>query len=311
MDGGGAHRWRKGESNQRAPAGPLTFAAADELFGRAERRIALLARVRPDNLRAASAVWAAALRRGARAAPTWRYAPAPDLADLRRALAIAARVLPAVGALGRLYALRAEELELEARLAENVGSPAFAELARLRHPERRGQEHDRAGELATAWATLVASEPGPRHRSDDRRHPESLVSLLSREIARLRLPLRLELRPDMQSRAACGDGVVFVCTGVSLRASEARRIAAHELLGHALPRLAARSHPLGLLRVGCARSSDDEEGRALHIEERSGLLDEGRRRELAWRHLAALWVAGGADAHDCVDRLRQFGCELE
>ena len=80
----------------------------------------------------------------------------------------------------------------------------------------------------------------------------------------------------MQSRAACGDGVVFVCIGVSLRASEARRIAEHELLGHALPRLAARSHPLGLLRVGCARSSDDEEGRALHIEERSGLLDEGR-----------------------------------
>jgi hypothetical protein len=207
---------------------------------------------------------------------------------------------------------RAQELELEARLVEHVGTPAFAELARRRHPARRGPEHDRARDHAAAWASAqVAETSGDMVTSDDRRHPESLLNLLSSEIARLGISIRVEPRHDLQSRAACGDGVIFVSAGQPLLPSEARRVAAHELHGHALPRLLGRSHPLGLLRVGCAGANDDEEGRALHIEEHVGLLHAGRRRELGFRHLVALDVADGADGHDCVARLRQFGCEPE
>jgi hypothetical protein len=99
--------------------------------------------------------------------------------------------------------------------------------------------------------------------------------------------------------------------GELLSVNEARRIAAHELLGHALPRVLARRHELGLLRVGSARSSDDEEGRALHIEALHDLLDDTRRRELGLRHTAALAMAGGASASECVEQLGQFGCDVE
>jgi len=312
VQSGGAQRRQDGQFKQGEPRRPLAFVAAEGLFARAERQIALLARVRPQNLGAECAAWAAALRRGTHGRPAWRYAPAGELGGLRRELASAIRSLAGLGALGQLYERRAEELELEAMLAEQVDTPSFGRTARLRHPVRRGPEHDRANELAAAWATLcVAASPGACPTSDDRRHPDSLINLLAREIAQLGVPIRVVVQREMQSKAACGDGVVFVRAGLPLLPSEARRIVAHELHGHALPRVLARSHPFGLLRVGSAGANDDEEGRALHIEEHLGLLHDGRRRELGWRHLAGLWVATGADGHECIERLRQFGCGIE
>jgi hypothetical protein len=202
-------------------------------------------------------------------------------------------------------------LELEARLAESVGQPGFGSLARLRHAEGRGREWPEARRLASEWAALPAAGLEPRHASDDRDSPDSLLRVLAREIGRRRLPLRIEIAAGLASRAACGDGVIFIGAGHRLSVGEARRVTAHEIVGHALPRLAARGHELGLLRVGSARANDDEEGRAIHIEAAHGLLDDSRRRELGLRHIAALAVAGGADASDCVTCLRQFGCDIE
>jgi hypothetical protein len=214
--------------------------------------------------------------------------------------------------LGQLYAERASELGLEARLAEHVGEAGFAALARRRHAESAGHEWDEARRRAHVFRELPLSDPdGPLHLADDRRCPDSLVSVLAREIGRRRLPLRLELVAALASVAACGDGVIYVRSGERLSAARARRIAAHELLGHALPRLEARGHSLGLLRVGSARCTDDEEGRALHIEARHGLLDGERKRELGLRHTAAVAVAGGADAEECVALLGRFGCADE
>jgi hypothetical protein len=250
-------------------------------------------------------------RRGQRLELELEYTPPPDLGPLRRALAAVAAELQGGGALAALYVERAAELELEASLAEHAGRPGFAELARRRHPVGTGPEWDTALGLAESW--LLASVPpaGPLHRSDDWRCPASLVSTLARIIGERRWPLRVEVRRELSSRAACGEGVIFVRAGDSLEAHEARRIALHELIGHAVPRLAARSHALGLLRVGCARSTDDEEGRALHIEAAAELLDERRRRELGGRHWVALAVARGASLRDVIVGLGQFGWDAE
>jgi hypothetical protein len=211
------------------------------------------------------------------------------------------------GALGELYAERAAELELEAQLAERAGGSGFAELARRRHPVGTGPEWDTALGLAQVWLRTSLPPADTLYPSDDWRCPHSLVSILGRHIGEQRGPLRVEVRRELASRAACGDGVVFVRAGDLLATAEARRIALHELFGHALPRLAARAHPLGLLRVGSARSTDDEEGRALHIEATAELLDDRRRRELGARHWTALAVANGASVQDVIQGLGQFG----
>jgi hypothetical protein len=112
---------------------------------------------------------------------------------------------------------------------------------------------------------------------------------------------------DLACSAAAGDGFILVQRGLSLRPESARRIALHEVLGHAAPRLRAKSESLGIFAVGAARGSEDEEGRALVIEERHGLLDGERRRELGARHLAALAVRRGADWVETVSAVIRFG----
>jgi hypothetical protein len=316
LESDGTHRRSNGQSRQTAGRRPLAFREADTLFARAENRVALLGRCRPVDGRATLDAWWAAHRRGQHRALEWRYRPSPDFGPLRRALQRARTELLEQGPLGALYAARAEELDLEARLAERIGETSFHELARQRHAEGTSPEWQEARRLSTAWAALpppadALAEPAMLHASDDRHSQDSLWSALTREIGRRRLPLRLEIVPDLASRAACGDGVIFIGAGQRLSAREARRIALHELLGHALPRLAARSHDLGLLRVGSARANDDEEGRALHIEAAHGLLDVARRRELGLRHTAAVAVAGGAEVEDCIAQLGQFGCDAE
>jgi uncharacterized protein DUF1704 len=308
----GTHRRKSGQSKQTARPRPLGIVEADLLFPLAERRIALLARCRPTNLPVAIASFLAAYRKGERPLLAVRHGAPPELDGLRRELDRAARQLDGLGPIAALYSARAVELELEARLAERVGHADFAGLARQRHRVGTSPEWEQARERARQWATLPAAEqPGPRYASDDRRAAESLLNVLERELGRRRLAVRVEVVRELSSRAACGDGVIFLRAGELLSVKEARRIAAHELLGHALPRVLARRHELGLLHVGSARSSDDEEGRALHIEALDDLLDDTRRRELGLRHAAALAVAGGASASECVEQLGQLGCDVE
>ena len=52
---------------------------------------------------------------------------------------------------------------------------------------------------------------------------------------------------------------------------------------------------LGIFRIGTARGSDDQEGRALALEKAAGLFDGHRRREIALRHAAARAVEDRAD----------------
>ncbi len=253
----------------------------------------------------------AAFQRGERAELRLQYAPAPDLERLEAALCHVESTLGAATGLAALYVERVRELRLDVELARCVGTPRFRRLARRRHAPSHAPEWAAAEQLARAWAQASCPpDPAATYPSDNRHSPHSLLSLLTRQIGQLRLPVRVEIAPLLASRAASGDGVVFIQPGARLTLGQGTRICQHEIVGHVLPRVLARSQPCGLFRVGSAGAGDEEEGRALLIEQRSGSLDGERRRELALRHLTALAVCEGADVTECVRLLLGLGCAL-
>lgn len=279
----------------------------EPLFASAEQRTALLERCPAQLAPSVRARCLAALERGGAVDLPPPRPAGVALGAVRARLEQARAELQRLGRVGALYAARAAELELEARLVEAIGTPAFAVLARRRFPAPREHASELLGWARQAASAGLPAPAEPLFRSDDLRSPSSLASQLERAIAALRVAVRVVVRPDLTSHAATGDGVIYVKAGVWHSARRAARITRHELMGHALPRVRARAEPLGLFRVGAAGSSDDEEGRALLIESRDGSMDAERRRELALRHLTALAVANGGSATDVARELQGYG----
>jgi hypothetical protein len=77
-----------------------------------------------------------------------------------------------------------------------------------------------------------------------------------------------------------------------------------------LPRLAGKQLG-GVFVAGSARGNEHEEGRALLLEQRAGLLGSERRAEIGLRYLAAASVRGAADFWQTFDVLREHGANLE
>lgn len=277
---------------------------------RCQACIALIDRVRPLNLTSELGRLLRAFEAGERPRPEFGYARPPDLTEVRRELHQLAHSLSLEQqAEAGLLAERALELELEAALAESVGGSGFAELSRRRFPLPENADLPR--QVAKLWlsAAPAYSALGDRsfeHVSDDRRDPESLWSQLSAYLSRENLPVRVEIVPGLVSLAAVADGVVRVRAGARLTASAARRIVLHEVDGHLRPRLAGRLLG-GAFLAGTALGSEDEEGRAVLLEERAGLLDRQRRRELAFRYLAAESLHAGAGFWETVELLGRAG----
>jgi hypothetical protein len=285
----------------------------EQLLARAETRISLLSRCQPENAAAERQRLLEQRRRGDALVPAYRYAPPPDLSELARALERAGTALDRGDVLEQLYAGRCRELQLEAELAGSIGRPAFAALARRRFNAGGGEDAERATRIADSWSRAAPPAPSdePSYRSDDAREPHSLLSCLARRLGELRLACRLIVDERLSALAATGDGVIHVKAGAQLSARQAERITAHEIEAHALPRERARAEACGLLRVGSAGAVEDEEGRALLIEERGGWLDSERRRTLGLRHECASALAGGADWTECLRLLEQRGCSSE
>jgi hypothetical protein len=277
------------------------------VLARAEQEIGLLARLTPTNADAEIARLSAAFARGERLKPEFRYAKAPDLGALRSELNARARTLEGRGALCRLYAERALELELEAQIAEHVGTPGLARLAALRFA---APDSNLAKECdAFVEAALALSEPhdGELHLSDDWSDPKSLCSTLQRRAREADIRVRVEIVRGQLAIATAGDGVVGVRPGVKLSRASAERISVHELFGHAMPRERARHALPQLLRIGSARSSEAEEGRALLLEARGLLMNTTRKRELAFRHLAASATRTGQSFEQTARALSERG----
>ena len=84
-----------------------------------------------------------------------------------------------------------------------------------------------------------------------------------------------------------------------------------ELFGHAKGAFTgAASERLGLFALGTAGGSDDQEGRALLLEEQSGTLDARRRAALGRRHAAARALRQGASWVETVELLVELGSAL-
>lgn len=310
---------------------PLSEAAAGaaERLKRCEGAIALLDRARPINLQAELQRLREGFRVGKRPTLALSYASPAQLTEARRSLAELPSSLDPNDTEERLLRERAEELDLEAQLAEHVGTPAFRQLAGLRFPIppshqelRRAALELLADHLGTAGPERHQGEPAAvsasasgvpserLHQSDDPGDPDSLFSLISQLISAERLPVRVELDGGLVALAAVAEGVVRVRTGAKLTRSVGRRIALHEVGGHLAPRISGAVLG-GVFAAAAARASDDEEGRATLLEERAQLLSGERKAELARRYLVATSVREGADFWQSVDVLLASGSETD
>jgi hypothetical protein len=271
----------------------------ERLVERAAVEVRLLASLTPANAPAERARLTADVRAGRAPTPRWTYAPRGD-DRLRRALEAADGALDRLAGapLAGQYRARARELLLELALCAAAGTPEVARLARERFaPDPRFAAE--ASRLAGSWldGAPATPPPGAPLPSDDP-DPRSLLSRMRAAVGEARLPFAVVAQAALAPLAATGDRVILVAGGRLVHDEDARRTVLHEVEGHARPRARALGSPVALLRAGTARGVDEQEGRALLIEERAGLLGARRKRQLAARHRAVERMLEGASFGD-------------
>jgi hypothetical protein len=265
------------------------------LVAQAASEVQLLGALAPVDAHRERARLVDALRDDRPLAPRWTYARwARD--DLRRALDAAERALDGtVGSdLDALYLERVRELSLEAAMCAAAGTPEVGRLSPRRFAPLRPAEARDASACCAAWLAEPKTPAPTDTLASDADDPGSLLSLLRAAVGRHKLPFTVMVQPALASLAATGDGVLLVAPGRPITPEDAARTVLHEIEGHALPRTRARTSTLPLLRAGTARGVDDQEGLALLLEERAGLLGPRRRGQLAARHRAFEAMTSGA-----------------
>jgi hypothetical protein len=276
------------------------LADIDRLVVRAAREIQPLATVTPIDVRRERDRLVGELLAGRRPVPRWRYVPRGH-DELRRALDAAERRLAhrVEGALEGLYLGKIRELSLEAAICASAGTRRIGRLARERFaPETEGVSAV-ASALCTRWLDEIGRPSTPeRLTTSDDPHPESLLSQMRKAVGRLRLPFAVLPTPGLASLAATGERVILIATGRALSPEDTARVVVHEIEGHALPRTRSLEAHSALFSAGTARGVDHQEGRALLIEQRAGLLGQRRRRHLAARHRAVEAMLDGASFPD-------------
>jgi hypothetical protein len=287
-----------------APApGTPRRGAIERLVLLASHEVKLLASLTPLDAHRERERLVSALQAGREVSPRWTYARATH-EDLRRALDEAERWLAedAETPLDRLYLDRLRELSLEAELCAAAGTTRVGRLARERFAADEGVARQ-ASALCASWRAHPAEDPPAARVASDDDDPRSLLSRMRAEVGRRRLPFTVVIQPSLAPLAATGDGVIFVAPGRPVTDEEVTRTVLHEVVGHACPRARSHESSVALVRAGTARGVDDQEGRALLLEERAGLLGVRRRRQLAARHLACQAMARGAAFADVVREL--------
>lgn len=244
--------------------------------------------------------------------PAFTSEPARVDREIWRALDEARVLAPEVSA-GELYLSRLDELELELTLLEVLGD---ASQVRPMAARRFGTGADkvRIGNsevpLREIAAVLLDEVNGPTEArtlpatSDE---GPSLEAVLRRVASVAGLEIDVRVEPELVADAAAGERTVFIANR-RFGEREATRLAVHEVLGHLVAAANGRSQPIGLTTVGTAGSFTDQEGLALALEERSGLLDAARVRTFA----ARVWVtdrmhAGARFGDVARDLVREFG----
>lgn len=283
--------------------------ALDPLVRGIAGRFPLLSAVTPKNAAHEQARLFEAWSRGQETSPRWE---APEID--RRMLVSARRVLDEVlASLHReqgwlaVYRARFVELALDLTVLESAFTPALADAANARFADDDLDRREADALSARLRATATDEDDEEETiATDDPIEPRSLVSRMRARISELHLPVRVLVRERVGSLAAAGDGVVIVAANKRATARETERVVVHEVDGHVLPRERGRQGRFGIETLGSAGASEDEEGRALILEERHGLLGARRRRSLVARHLASRIVEGGGTYVDVVRAAREL-----
>jgi hypothetical protein len=274
------------------------LAPIERLVTHAAREVRLLATLTPLDAHAERARLVAELRCKRPALPRWTYAPRAD-ADLLRALDAAERILARStdSPTDELYLARIRELSLEAALCAAAGTTQVGPLARQRFASDPRVERA-ASELCAVWLKEPVVPPSGVAVASDDPDPRSLLARMRAAVGDLRLPFSVVAQANLAPLAATGEQVILVATGRTVHDEDCRRTVLHEIEGHAWPRARSQGSSVALLRAGTARGIDDQEGRALLIEERAGFLGSRRKRQLAARHRAVEAMLDGASFAD-------------
>ena len=282
-----------------------------QALARAESQINLLARSHPTNWHELQASLTDDWQAGRAKQPRLQFSPLPDFSELRRALSKIEAWAQNQGAWGLLWATRSHELSLEAEMAEQMGTHAIRALAQRRFQGAREASAKSLRRLARRWAVCEPTRtPDVTIRSDDEHNVESLASQMRRELGKHQWPFAIRFDGRLASHAAVDDKFVWIKPGVPLRRFESKRIVVHEVYGHVARRAALGNPNNWAYQCGFAGVDADEEGRALWLEEKAGLLDVSRRVELGRRHLAADACRQGANFHEAVQSLIEIGTSL-
>lgn len=243
---------------------------------------------------------ARALRRGERLEPRLSPVQVALRPDLDARLDDAARRATDAGPAAALYAARIDEMRADAEILRAVGRPErLRPLCRARFGCGRvlvrwgGATVDLAA-FARAIVSAVAPTREPRRLAARAPADRPCVEALARRLVRrVGLDVSIRVEPRLTASAASGDRTLLLADR-AFGVREALRVLVHEVLGHLTVAANGRAQPLGLCAIGTAGSLVDQEGLAVLLEERSGLLDAARLRMLAGRVLAVDSVHQGA-----------------
>ena len=199
-----------------------------------------------------------------------------------------------------LYLARLEELELELAMIEALGDPRRVRpLAARRFGDGRMTVELPDGPVPLARLARGLLDTLP-HREEPREIPPydgpgrpSLAALMQSVASAAGLTIDVKVEPRLSAGAATGDRTVFIADRWFGR-RESLRFAVHEVLGHAVAAANAREQPLRIFEIGTAGSFRAQEGTALWLEERAGVLDAYRLRIIAARVLATDRMHDGA-----------------
>ncbi|MDB4946520.1 MAG: hypothetical protein JWP97_6054 [Labilithrix sp.] len=292
---------------------PPWLVRGERLLVEAARSVRLLGSVVPRNAASERARILAGFETGQLLSPRWTYART-DHTLLRKALGRAAQRLSAEAhPVAQLYAARCRELEVEAALASEAGTPVLGALARARFRSLSPQAAGEATILARKWIAEAHEALSDQTKPDDRPASEllesdstaagSLLTRMREEIGRLHLPFAVVVQPSLSALAATGESHILVAAGRKISREDVERTVMHEIEAHAIPRTRAAQARLAIFQIGTARGVDDQEGFALVLEGRGNYLSPRRKRELAARHLAVEAMDGGATFPDALAAL--------
>jgi len=286
---------------------PSLLLALQDLLLDFERRIALLERCLPVNFSEAVFELEQGMRRGQYRAPRFVYArPDSEIGQVAREMASLCRTLGGLRISERFRPVlahlveRAFELNLEAQLAVAGQSTPASNLVGQRYLIESG-DAELAARLAEQWLSA----------EDEERVDDGVVELATFLRARAQaegVAVMVLERPIASLAAASTDGLA-VQPGARVAHAEAERIWVHEVHAHFLPRRRG-PHSCAPLAAGTKGGADDEEGRALWLEQKFGLLRAARKRDLAVRHVIATTVrTDKARLGEVVLKLLAEGCD--